>query len=587
MASLAIVSSCQEKEIPETKGNAIKFAKIDRSANSPLAADSEIGLFVSSPVHADNVKLKIDAQGNVSSETEVCWAIQQTTSSDFLAYSPYNASYTGAKSGRFEVAIDQTSASAITASDLLIATACASPEDGEIDFVFEHKNSKISLYFTNNSGEAIKGVEICDVLTEAQISFTNGSVSATGDKGSVKCCLGKDASNKDVYTALIVPQTAKFTVRVTLASDAVVEFPLAEQTAFTSGKQWSNASSPLVLASTVPVPVALSFSVSDWGDGGALRFAGSDDDDDDDYTSIAALAATATSTTADDFSANVKNVVVTFVSGKYAHLEDKTGGIMVFMNSNPCETGDLISGTISGKIAFYDGYAEITTLDLSKATVSTASEIKPTEITVTNLIKDFDKYLNMMVIIKGVTILSGVDSYTSTGQLEQGGTTLQFHSKNKAAEIEEDATGDIIGWPIYYKGTKQIVLYTQDHFIEGSGEDMGEETAFTKTSALGMYALPDETTVTPLYSAGEYAQISSIKSGKTRSFNILDFAEGKGLFCTLDSSSITKGATVAVSVSSLGLDLDGTYSATVLGYSGGKAWLQDSSSKKGFIISIE
>jgi len=587
IALLALVSACQEEIPAGPKGNQIKFAKVNTSATSPFSEGSTIGLFVGEPVNADNVKFTVEASGEITSEAEIYWALQQTAASDFLAYSPYNATYTGAKTTDFEVAADQSSAEAIVASDLLIATANATPQDGAIDFVFQHKNAKISLYFTVDEKDTISFVEICDVYTKASVSLTNGSISAKGDKGTIKTCLGKDASDKDVYTAIIVPQTTKFTVKATLTDGKVLEFPLAEETSFTSGKQWSNANAPIVIQ-TEQKPVELSFSVSDWSDGGALVFAGGEQGDDDTHTSIADLAASATSTSA-AFSVEVKNVVVTYVYNKFAHLQDETAGIIFYSNSNPFEEGDCINGTISGNMVLYEGYAEITSINLTEATITSVTDIKPMEVTVAQLNANIAQYFNRKVIIKGVNVTTGISSANQTGVIEQKGSSINIFNKSKAAEIEAGATGNIICWPIQNKGTKQVLIYKTEQFIEGSGEDMGEESAFTKTTAFGIYSLPDETTVTPIYAAAELAQTASIKGGSSRKFNVYDFAQGKALYCTLSAANVTKGASVNVTVTSLGLDssLNGTYATTVLGYSNGTAWLKDTTNNKGFIISIE
>jgi len=594
LASLAVFVSCELEDQPGSitpKGDVIKFSKVNTASASPFKEGSTIGLFVGDPVNVDNAKFTVEADGSLKCDTEVKWGLMQKSASDFLAYSPFDSSYKSQKNIDFSVAADQTDSVSYVASDLLVAVTSAAPSDGAINFTFDHKMVKFCLYFSIYSKETVKSVEICDVYTTAGLSLTNGSVVAKGDKGSVKAGKVTGDAGKEFYVGLVVPQTAKPTIKVTMSSDKVFEFPLDAEKTFKSGEQWNNEKAPIYIE-TEQKPVELSFSVSDWSDGGTLVFSGSeeeedDDDDDDDttYTSIADLVATATSDET-SFSVTLKDVVVTKVTGKYAHLQDSKAGIMFYNKTNPFSDGDCINGAVTGKIKLYQGYAEITSIDLSDATVTTVAIPDPVEVTISELNSNIAAYFNRMVIVKGVEVTSGISASEQTGSISQAGSSINLFNKNKEAVIEKGSYGNIIGWPVTNNSTKQILVYTNDSFEEAGS---GEETAFTAISVPGVYDISNADAPAAVSAAGTYDQTGFAKTSSKISFNFFNFNDGWGVFETLSATSFSVGGSVSLTLATIGSTgvTAGTYSVTVAAKNSKLVWLKDTTNNRGYIVPIQ
>lgn len=226
------------------EAKAIEFGSAFASASGEKPGFSQAGLFIGEPVSIDNAILKIDADGKVTSETKIYWADGQTKSSDFLAYSPYDANYKTKGTVEFNVKSDQSTEAGIAESDLCIATTSASPADESVSLEFKHVASRLMIYLDNQTGKEISGVTFKGAKTGISLDLSTGNTSAiTGSEADVKAYFD---SENGCYTAVLPAQTCVIDIKVKLSDNTIVNCS-AKQVNLLAGKYYDNSKTPVKL----------------------------------------------------------------------------------------------------------------------------------------------------------------------------------------------------------------------------------------------------------------------------------------------------------------------------------------------------
>ena len=172
------------------------------------------------------------------------------------------------------------------------------------------------------------------------------------------------------------------------------------------------------------------------------------------------------------FSGNFAGATVTFVSGKNAFMQDDKNGVLVYMDNHGLNAGDFVSGTISGAGSPYRNLPEITSFSYSSAVSGTVPA--PIELTLSQLLANFDSYISRYVKLTGVTASSAFSSRNAN--LADGDDSIVLRDQKNGLTIEANGTYDIIGFPTIYNETKQMGVWLQDHIIQtGSGSGGGDE----------------------------------------------------------------------------------------------------------------
>ncbi len=198
------------------------------------------------------------------------------------------------------------------------------------------------------------------------------------------------------------------------------------------------------------------------------------------YTSVAELTALVKGG-ATEYNVNVKDAVVTYVNGRNAFIEDATGGILLYADGHGLEAGNKITGPVSGdNVEVYNNLPELKAMDYSGASVKTGAEIPCTELTLAQLLENYDRYISCRVLLKGVTVTDGLNLDDRDGTIKQGESEVALRSQDKlTVVVEANKVGDLICYPTVYKDKKQVGIWQNDHFTvsgEGGGEEGGEET---------------------------------------------------------------------------------------------------------------
>ena len=168
----------------------------------------------------------------------------------------------------------------------------------------------------------------------------------------------------------------------------------------------------------------------------------------------------------DAFAAKLKDAVVTY-SGKTSasadkntiYVEDKTAGVVFYVDGLNYEAGDVLNGTISGEGFVYQGLTEVTSIDASSNIVVTKNGVIPCqEVTVDELNKNMDKWESRRVKLLDVTVSSAMNSRNA--KISQDGKTIAVFEK------KQNCSGDLLS----KVNTKiaSIVCYPQDRTVSSN-----------------------------------------------------------------------------------------------------------------------
>lgn len=154
--------------------------------------------------------------------------------------------------------------------------------------------------------------------------------------------------------------------------------------------------------------------------------------------------------------------VVSYVNGNNAYIEDESGAVLLYSKSHGLVAGQVVSGTVTGSGYLYSGLPEITSLE--GATLTDGGKIPASEVTVTDLLKNYNSYLSRRVILKGVTVTDAIDGADRDGVISQDGKTIAVRAQSKTLSLPADSKGDLIVFPSIYNGKKQLSFYANDMF---------------------------------------------------------------------------------------------------------------------------
>ena len=165
-------------------------------------------------------------------------------------------------------------------------------------------------------------------------------------------------------------------------------------------------------------------------------------------------------TALDEFTVSLTNAVVTYVNGNSAFVEDATAGILIYKSGNGLAAGDKLNGVLSGKGYVRYGVCQITEFDMTNVTKETGAAIPCAEITVADLLSDYNTYLSRRVKIVGATVTDGATGVSDkNGAVNQNGSSINLYNNNSSVNFVETEVVDFYAYPSYYSSTKQLATW--------------------------------------------------------------------------------------------------------------------------------
>lgn len=172
----------------------------------------------------------------------------------------------------------------------------------------------------------------------------------------------------------------------------------------------------------------------------------------------------------------LKNAKVTYKNGSNVFVEDETGGLFVYGN-DVLKVGQVINGRVWGEGYAYSNLPQATAFNLQFAKVTTPddSKVEPMSVTLAELNKNFEFYMNRYVKISDAKVETAVDAkypeVKSNGKITDGTNTfgLRIQSTGKFngnkiymyIQAAKDANVDVVCIPSVFKSDKQLNIYEQ------------------------------------------------------------------------------------------------------------------------------
>ena len=282
VALAMIVAGCNKGDDGAPVANSsrdVRFsADINRFAvkatDTAFENGDEIGIFAGAPLVKSNVKATVAGSAVVvDAANPIKWLEGQTEPVAFAAYYPYRSEVSNATAMDFDVSMEQSSAAAYAAADLMVANTTGNPPADESDpaivnLNFKHVLSKIVVKIDNQLASAVSKVELTALSTYAQFNLNDGGAIVDGSIGAqmpyinaLKC---EDEGTKNVFQLLTVPQTAQPQIKVTVEDGTVYFYSLASAFTFAKGKKYT--ADIAITEETVAGAVSFTLQVTDWED---------------------------------------------------------------------------------------------------------------------------------------------------------------------------------------------------------------------------------------------------------------------------------------------------------------------------------
>lgn len=190
-------------------------------------------------------------------------------------------------------------------------------------------------------------------------------------------------------------------------------------------------------------------------------------------TTVAEIAGQLTSTDSKNpspYEATLAGATVSYVNGSNVYIQDESGAILLYLKESGLAAGDVIKGKVSGTGYLYNALPEITALG-TEFTKETGTAPAPKEITLADLLKNYNANLSRLIVLKGVTVtkeVDGSDNAKRSGEISQGtgdaAKTIVVRDQTKKVVMAEGAVGDLVCFPAIFSTTKQLAVYETSQF---------------------------------------------------------------------------------------------------------------------------
>ena len=278
LAMVAVVATACQNEpegiTPDGSAREItvkgSLANFNRATDTAFEEGDQIGLhIITNEVYLNNA-LYTYTSGALAAVKTNYWYLDNELQSTVIGYYPYssNAAY---KSGSytFTVNADQSNHEKYTLSDLMVAITTAKPTAEAIELPFKHAMSKVVITIDNQlADEEIDNVWFSEVYGSATLNLTDGSIVATGDKGTIKTA-PVTINEKAAWVVVLAPQT-EVTPKliVTTKSKKQYTYQLDGSVNFSSGK----VSTANIVLKEDSIYTNFTPTISDWVADNELQF---------------------------------------------------------------------------------------------------------------------------------------------------------------------------------------------------------------------------------------------------------------------------------------------------------------------------
>ena len=277
MVAVATTACQNEPEVGNTPDGGTReitvkesLANFNRATDVAFEEGDQIGLhIITNEVYLNNALYTYTSGKLVGVKTNY-WYMDNELTSTVVGYYPYSTNGSYKENGyTFTVNADQSNHAKYTKSDLMVAITTAKPTSEAVELPFKHAFSKIVISIDNQlEGEQIDNVWFSEVYGSATLNLTDGSVVATGEKGTIKTApvtIGDQAA----WAVILAPQ-ANVTPKliITTKSEKQFTYQLDGSVTFSSGK----VSTATITLKDDSIYTSFTPTISDWVADNELQF---------------------------------------------------------------------------------------------------------------------------------------------------------------------------------------------------------------------------------------------------------------------------------------------------------------------------
>lgn len=296
-------------------------------------------------------------------------------------------------------------------------------------------------------------------------------------------------------------------------------------------------------------------------------------------TSLAQLLEKSTSTSA-EFDIVVKDLVVTAVYENYAQLEDESAGAQLNKSGHGLSVGQKFNGRITGKARKVSGALSLSLLNTSAATVSTASVLPCTVVSLAEVKNDPDRYSNRRIKLENATFVNGFSGAAGgAGSFSQSGVQIAAVCRPAGVIVADGWQGDI------YCYATSSACYVFD------AADLSQHEINTPLKALSAFGVFGQASSAPSalrpYRKGK-DQYAWSTDASSREFRLQNYSEEWFLQFRFPKN-FKLGEGIELSTQSIGVDAlpDGTSTVFVEKIENDKVWLMDYANDRGYVLCME
>lgn len=515
-ACIMVLSGCKDDK--PKYGAPMNVNVFGVTGRSNLDPDLKLGLFVGDPVGVDNVAMTVSSGGMAVPEKDIKWAFDQSRSSRFLAYAPYDVSFTGQESVTVSVPADQSTAEKMLEGNLLLGITSGGPKETAVNIKLQHAMTAMTVTIDNRSGSKIESLSVSGFMGTGQLNLITGNLKATDDKQAITPM--RSPYDENSFCFIYIPQDVTPYFNVTLASGKKILFTYDNYCHEYPGciirmKLQIDESTP-----EVNLLELSGVSLSQWIQNGVPLFAEAPS-----YTNLAGLK----DIVPDEegfFSAYLNKVTVTAVDRTSDDilgviLEDSTCAIHAWTNENsPLEVGNTIVGPVLGMMDEpSEGEIHISYLHVEFATVGKTDSLPCTQGTFGSLADNIGKMEYRRMVFKDAVLEELFDNDRAV--FVQDGVRMSVICPDVESNMALGCKGDLIGFPIRTGADITIITYDENQF-ELFGKDV-PDNALTRESVPGLYNLSNpETAVYVMNGPDAELQYSVRKSGGDHLMQVSD-----------------------------------------------------------------
>lgn len=531
---LLMMCGCKDDKPQYGASMNIKMLGVTGSANLPSGL--KLGLYASDPVGARNVPFTVTSGGAVTSDTEIKWGFDQSHSSMFMAYAPYDEAYSASESVTINIPTDQTSEEKILSGNILIGVTSGAPGESQVSIKLKHAMTAMVISFDNRSGEKIKSMYVTGIQTQAKLNTVTGTLTVAGGKGRINPMRSSEDENTFIF--LYAPQDATPVFNLTMASGKTISYTFDNPVREYAGRVAKM--SGIKIEENTPSANILALSgvnFTQWTSNGVpdisvlypyvdLAGLGKVETDEDSYNMFEAYLKRVTITAVDRTDPSIYGLI----------LEDESKAIHVWGYPGENLKKMNVGATITGRVLGYmekpskDEY-RITYFYTYYSTFGEADTLPRTQGTFADLGKNIGDWEYRRMEFKNVTVKKSFEGDMAV--FVQGEDTAIVVCPEWESNLTPGTQGDLIGFPVRLGSEIQIMVYEPEQLESFTKTGIDSKYAvFASDSIYGFFDISNtDVAVNCLNGPNAELQYSFGYGNSARYTQFTDTKNGSSIFC--------------------------------------------------------